>query len=374
MKKKYFIILLGLSCLLTACDQKVENKEVSIIINSQNIISSFSGTLKNGKPEGEGYISVNAERGNWSYNGLFSEGNISGVGVLQDYPINATFSGTDYDGKYTGNALNGVPDGNGKFIYKSDDISISYDGSWKESMPYGKGHLISNNFTVAFNDVNRIGEFDGETLNGIANGQGKFKATNGNGLTYTYTGEWKDNIFNGQGKRIFDGGEGEYEIGTYVNGDYQPTKAEFIAYMGTYRTMPFNLSDKNKAFIESNEFLFPSLDDAQLVSFISPFTYEQYSKKPSDYQERLMDVGSGYITQIFESDSDLSNFETLTTIIVTDLRLDKTYYIYYFGKLENIFKGDTVSVIGLPVAYTTFENAVGGQTWCTVMVGSSIKK
>lgn len=374
MKKKYFIILLGLSCLLTACDQKVENKEVSIAINSQNIISSFSGTLKNGKPEGEGYISVNEERGIWSYNGLFNEGNISGVGVLQDYPINATFSSTDYDGKYSGDALNGIPDGTGKFIYKSDDISISYEGLWKEGMPYDKGHLISNNFTVAFEDVNRIGEFDGETLNGIATGQGKFKATNEDGLTYTYTGEWKDNIFNGQGKRTFDRSNSEYEIGTYIKGDYQPTKAEFIAYMGTYSTMPFNISDKNMKFIDNNNSLFPCLDDTQLVSYISPFTYEQYSKKPSDYQEKLMDIGSGYITQIFEGDSYFSNFETITTIIVSDLELDKTYYIYYFGKLENILNGDTVSIIGLPVAYTTFENAAGGQTWCTVMVGSSIKK
>lgn len=372
MKKRYLFLLFTLSVLLTACDKKVENKETSITINSQSISASFTGTLKSGKPDGTGSMSVNTENGTWTFDGNFKEGVIDGIGNLQDYPITALFSGNNYDGKYTGAALNGLPDGSGKFIYNSEDISVTYEGSWKEGKPSDDGHLISNNFTVPFKDVTRTGSFDGATVNGIANGQGTFTATNDEGLSYSYTGQWENNIFNGQGKYKND--NKETQNGTYINGEYQPTKAEYISYLGENCIPYYILSDKNKNFIELNANLFPASDESQIAQYMSTsFTYAEYSKNPLYSEEKLIDAGDNYVTQIYENDITNYGLDTLSVIGATD-KFGNMYYIYYLGKLDGVLEGDIINVKGLPVGYTSFDNLDGGQTLCIAMLGSYIQK
>lgn len=372
MKKKYLILLFALSIMLTACDKKVENKETSITINSQSISASFTGTLKSGKPDGTGSMSVNTENGTWTFDGVFKDGTVDGIGNMRDYPITAVFSGNNYNGKYTGATLNGLPDGNGKFIYNSEDISVSYEGTWKEGKPYDSGHLISNNFTIAFKDVNRTGSFDGTTVNGVASGQGTFTATNDEGLSYTYTGEWENNILNGQAKYIND--KNETQNGTYVNGEYRPTKTEYISYLGESSDPYYILSDKDKKFIDENASIFPTSDESLIAQYMStPFTYAEFSKKPSDFEGRLMDAGDNYVIQIFESDITEFGLDTLTSILAMD-NSNNMYFIYYLGKLDGVLQRDIINVKGLPLEYTSFDNVQGGKTLCVAMLGSCIKK
>lgn len=372
MKKRYLVLLFTLSILLTACSNKVENKETSITINSQSISASFTGILKSGKPDGTGAMTVNTENGTWTFDGSFKDGIVDGIGKLQDYPITATFSENSYNGKYTGATTNGIPDGSGKFVYSSDDISVSYEGSWKDGKPYDKGHLISNNFTVAFSDVIRTGSFDGNLINGVATGQGTFTATTDDGISYTYTGEWENNIYNGQGICKYE--TGRTMNGKFVNGDFHPSQAEYLLYMGETEQPNYSLSDKNKVFIESNANIFPSSDESQISKYMStPFSYAEYVKKPSDYQEMLMDAGDNHIFEIYENDIKDFGLDTITTIGAAD-KSNNIYYIYYFGKLDGVLKGDTINIKGLPLGFSSYDNVQGGKTLCITLLGSSIQK
>lgn len=375
MKKRMLCFTIGAALLLTACEKKVENQEIPISINSQDVTAAFTGTLKDGKPVGEGTFSVNVDDDQWSYAGTFENGLITGSGTLKDYPISATFSDTNYNGTYTGDTTDGIPNGSGKFICNLDDLSVTYEGTWKDGTPSDKGHLSSDNFTVKFADVERTGIFDGDVLNGIADGTGTFTATNSYGETYTYTGEWKNNIFNGQGEVKYEDAEYLTQKGNFVEGDFTPTKAEYIQYAGSGSEFLFTLSEENKKFIEENDFLFPAADPSLLQEYLSSdLTYAPYIKKPSAFHSKLMDSGLKYVLQIAEYDLEGTGFDTYTYILASSEALDEIYYIYYFGKLDDILVGDVISLKGLPIDYTTYTNIQGGNTWSVIMVGSDIQK
>ncbi|MCL2663913.1 MAG: MBL fold metallo-hydrolase [Oscillospiraceae bacterium] len=70
--------------------------------------------------------------------------------------------------------------------------------------------------TISFIFGNRAGLFTGLLLNGIPVGQGIFITTNNDDVTWTYTGEFDNGQFNGQGEAVWE--TGARRVGTYKNG------------------------------------------------------------------------------------------------------------------------------------------------------------
>lgn len=103
-----------------------------------------------------------------------------------------------------------------------ETVTLTYTGEWANNMPngQGKGAFASGNV------------YEGEWKDGTANGQGKCTYANGD----VYEGEWKDGKSNGQGKGTFANGdvyEGEWKDdklngqGTYTWADGQVYKGEW---------------------------------------------------------------------------------------------------------------------------------------------------
>lgn len=61
----------------------------------------------------------------------------------------------------------------------------------------------------------RTGTYTGEVVDGLPNGHGRFDTVGSTGAKWYYDGEFKDGDFNGQGKCVFE--TGQVEEGTYKN-------------------------------------------------------------------------------------------------------------------------------------------------------------
>ncbi len=131
-------------------------------------------------------------------------------------------------GVYTGelNSLN-QPHGNGK--YKSDDGSYTYEGTYANGKPMGKGKTIWKNGEV----------YEGDFVNGERQGKGRYKRSNGD----VYEGEHFRGMWHGKGRLTY--ANGKVEEGIWFCGEMDPKpiiigpgKAKFEwknkTYIGAY--------------------------------------------------------------------------------------------------------------------------------------------
>ena len=106
--------------------------------------------------------------------------------------------------KYEGNVINGKAEGSGKYNYEN---GFYYIGQWKNDMKNGKGILYYKNGNILYN---------GDFINNKYEGKGKFIAENGE----YYEGEFKNNLFHGKGIIYYENGYKKYE------GDFKNDKFE----------------------------------------------------------------------------------------------------------------------------------------------------
>jgi len=133
-----------------------------------------------------------------------------------------------YDGLYTGETENGIPNGQGRFVFK--DSKYSKDGEFKGHFQDGKlnGQGESNypdggSYAGGHKDNDQHGfgtysyadgdKYVGEYKDGKQNGQGTLTFANGN----KYVGEFKDNKQNGQGTLTL--ANGLKFVGTWKDGE-----------------------------------------------------------------------------------------------------------------------------------------------------------
>lgn len=212
-------------------------------------------------------------------------------------------------------------------------------------------------------EYERTGTYTGEVIDGILNGSGQFSAVNANGVSWTYTGNFENGRFNGQGCVVFD--TGEVQKGTFVDGLFQPTTAELFDSMGAL-TPAYQLSAANFDFITENADLFP-------VN-----TVEAYEKMRGFVDPELT---RGQMTKNIDSVTgtlfahDLEAFEvfeyniyghTVTKINAWDG--SDSYMVYYDGAIDGLYDRDYVSLAALPVAYSNFVNVNGGAINTIVLI------
>lgn len=374
MKKNSLIFCVAFCALLSACERNVSNKILDLTFNGEEVSASYTGMLDGGVPSGSGSFKVTDGDREWSFSGTFSQGQATGSGELQNYPLTVSFSGNEYLGLYSGPTQNETPNGDGHFVYENDDVSIKYDGGFNDGVPSGNGHLISNDFTVSFSDTNRTGNYDGDTVDGVANGVGTFSAVTSDGVQYTYTGHWSDNIFNGDGTLKYDD-DSIIQYGNFENGSWIPTKSDFVKSAGTDSSALYSVSEDNLNFISSNSNLFPSDSLTAINEYIDPnITFDIYSKNPSATSGKLISLQNQYVVQIYETSYSGKDFDTITQMLLVDTdSFSKYTTCYYFGSID-VFVDDVINLFALPLSYSTFDNIGGGQTWNIICVGNYIEK
>ncbi|QOX64209.1 hypothetical protein FRZ06_13105 [Anoxybacterium hadale] len=290
---------------------------------------------------------------------------------VKDKETTISFQGVDYTGLYTGIFENGLPQGNGEFNYNKESQYLNYKGSFAEGNLSAQGILETNLYKFKFADVERIGEYKGDLVDGIPNGYGTFTTQNSQKIEYTYEGEWKDGLFDGQGTTKWDDPEAESQIGTYKQGKYVPEFYEMLSNLSGRPSMPFTLPDISYNFLKQHQDLFAvNTYDAIAPYLDGTIEYKHLQKTPGKYGDKIISVNSK-IQQIFENvvDDDWSKY-SYTSLLVSDG--DYNYYwVYYPGTCE-YFEGDRVCVYGLPIGSSGFDNIGGGTTLVQVLAGSAL--
>ncbi len=49
------------------------------------------------------------------------------------------------------------------------------------------------------------------------------------------------------------------------------------------------------------------------------------------------------------------------------------YFTFYIGRLDGVYENDELTIYGLPLSTSSFDNTQGGQTLVVVLAGSLIK-
>ena len=100
--------------------------------------------------------------------------------------------------------------------------SSEQSGDSTETETYEDTKNVKNKeMTLEFSFGTKTGKYTGPLNdNGLPEGQGSFVSENSQGTKWTYTGEFVNGQFEGEGKTEWEGGY--FERGTYHNGELEP--------------------------------------------------------------------------------------------------------------------------------------------------------
>jgi len=352
-------------------DGKVSNMPITITICDGDYTGAFNGSVKDGKLNGSGVFEESAEENAVEYDGEFSNGSISGSGKVSNLPYNLTLEDNEYDGIYNGDTNEGLPNGTGTFDYQDDDKYFNYNGTWADGKMSGDGNLKTNEFVVHFTDKDREGIFDGQTVDGVPVGEGTFSAVNDDGVSYEYVGMWKDGLFDGEGTQTFDTDNYCIRKGNFKSGEYRPTPLEFYTSIGSSKDQSYTISEKSQNFMKNNEKLFLNYtDEIPEDLFESDFKYEAIAKNSSNFGDKLIKVTGLKIFQIGEED----RWGYSATFALAYDSNYKVYYINLLGKAEDVYEGDSITLIALPLDYSTYISTAGEKIWAIYAAGVTIVK
>lgn len=210
------------------------------------------------------------------------------------------------------------------------------------------------------------GKYTGEMVNGKPQGEGKFVGDSDvESLSYSYEGAFEEGYYNGQGAvTVVQDGETTTWAGTFAKGEYTPTTAEKFNFAGQFDTFgTFSLSDEVKAYIASEKDLFPTADEKAIRSA----KIQEYSNRKFIKTCKQEDVGPVKLTlhaaQVFEND-------LLGGKITSILAWDEDGYCYAIHYLDSVevYEKDEFTVYAVPCSVACFDNVGGGTTNVTVLL------
>lgn len=227
MKKKFIFAAVCSALLLSACSKEVENEPLEISLASENYAVEYTGLLKDGIPEGTAAFTGEEPDGSkWNGEGNFESGKLTDARVAS-FPMELEAAGQKYTGTfegdvngdcfsgtftgmdglvYQGDIINNCTSGKGKIeglaytlnergrqiegIYSGDinnfaitgsgqftsnDKAFIYEGGFEDGMLKGAGKLKDNAYLVNFSEVDRVGQYEGDTIDGLQMGRVLFQ-------------------------------------------------------------------------------------------------------------------------------------------------------------------------------------------------------
>ena len=151
------------------------------------------------------------------------------------------------------------------------------------------------------------------------------------------------------------------------------TALDFYAAFQENEVIPYTLNEKATQFLTEHDDFFPlNIDNgAEITDDTIDYSIEarQVLKNSDKYGDKLMMLPPTQVVQIQEAAIDDTHYITFLNIADYD---GQQYYIIYNEELPEIFDGDFINVIGLPLGSNTFDNVEGGQTWVVILAGCHI--
>lgn len=226
---------------------------------------------------------------------------------VSDMQMSVTYDGIEYSGLFTGTLKNGKPDGEGTFQPDNTDRDyFSYKGTWIDGEPRGEGEMKTDHYTIDFYTVQRTGIYSGHVNNLIAESAGSFEAYTDADEKYYYTGSFENGTFNGYGRREFPE-ETEYGIeeGNFTDGLFDPTFAQEVQYTFSFKdNMKLKISEPFMKYIDEEEDLF-TMPDKEVVVLEE---FEEYD--PSNHAGITMLEGL-YVTDVSEENGYKTPYQSI---------------------------------------------------------------
>ena len=94
-----------------------------------------------------------------------------------DHPWSVTVMGETIPGSYTGTLVEDVPNGTGIFTFSSEVFDVTYSGTWDSGQMTGKGNMRYNGLLIDVGNRKYTGNYSGDAVNGTPNGEGYFICT-----------------------------------------------------------------------------------------------------------------------------------------------------------------------------------------------------
>ncbi len=332
----------------------------------------YSGEVRDGNPGGEGSFSGSGDPGTLTYEGSWAKGQPA-AGTISCPSYVLSYHGSSLPGVYSGSIQDGLPQGEGVFDYTSGHDYMRYTGGWEAGVMAGAGEIASNIFvmTVTNNTVteDRIGNYEGETLDGLASGSGVFATQNPQGTAYSYTGEFQNNLYHGQGNRVVEGTPPLEYPGTYIEGEYCPTPYELLLCLSGDPTMSFTMAPKAVEILQNHPevFLEHSFGSSGLSEAAS-FSYGEFKKNPLAFDGCFFTRQNMKVLQIRESDASWDS-SPYTYVFLTNADGSKLYNVYLMGHFEHIQEGSTVTLTALALDYAPYDDVSADKTWAMLCAG-----
>lgn len=230
--------------------------------------------------------------------------------------------------------------------------------------------------TAPIEPTERTGLYTGQLVDGVPNGQGKFETQNSAGEPWYYEGAFENGAFHGEGYCYWPE-SGQKEAGHYENGLFAPTQPEFYASMlENYSRYSFTdaitVSDTTTGMLKTYDGIFPAkTEDAkeQARGLIDAgIEYKHLDKSLSGYLDKLIYFKNQPVLQTEEFNMW---GHTVTRMLTMDPMSSKHHYVFYDGQID-IFDGDNITFASLPVAPASYDNVGGGMTNVIVSIASIV--
>lgn len=315
---------------------------------------SYTGTVEALVPQGEGQLSW--EGG--SFSGTFDKGTPL-AGQAENFPCSVSFGENAVSGLYTGALSAGLPEGEGRFTAEGGR-TLSYEGAFAAGLPTGKGTLSDDGFMLS----GQRGRYEGSVLDGLPHGEGSFHGRTEENIDFSYIGEWKNGLFDGEGELLYNSELYYKRIGHFSEGEFAPEDRELLTALGSREPL-FELSDSTWNYIcEYPELLDTSREIPHYMESDYRFLWEQtlnysrYIEKPAEYQEDWLLFYNYVILRSYEIDH-FGKDNRCTVILAANTLFREPAVFYIFGDCGDLTSMNYVTAYGIPMGMTHYTNANG---------------
>ncbi len=349
----------------------VEDMPLRLTVASGSCEGTYTGSTEGLIPQGEG--SFRTEAGG-SFTGSFQNGG-AWEGTAEDLPCTVLFRDEEVAGRYTGPVSGGVPEGEGDFVC-DQGRTLSYSGGWSAGAPAGPGTLTDDALYLTVEGEQVRGRYEGEALAGVPEGGGVFTGRTGENISFTYSGEWRGGLWNGQGSLIYDSELYYDRVGTFTDGVFTPDWRELLRTLGSAEPH-FTLAPETEAFLEE----YPELmDNAQplpryeesdyRLQWNRELTYDVYQAAPEDYLQSWM-LFYSYIVLDRQVDETFGEEWRFTRLLTCNSVYERPMECFLFGDVPDLEKWTRITFFGVPLGQSTYTNSDGESIpVIVVLVGS----
>ncbi len=225
----------------------------------------------------------------------------------------------------------------------------------------GTKEVTDKEITIQLDEKERTGTYTGQLVDGVPNGKGKFESINAQNVKWTYEGNFENGTFNGQGKTTWE--DGTVEAGKYKNGVWE---ISLVNLLETAAAMPekdreyVDIFTVSLDFMREHENYFPANGFDVIQGEVNEgVSYKMLTKEIEKYEGKILKLDSLTTANITSTSEGEDKY---TYILALDDNLN-AYEFLMMGELQNIYNGDTLPTLyAMPVGFHSFENVGGGYT------------